>query len=203
MTTTTKIYNADLLDRSVITFDEVFEIVKGGYYCAEAFDKQWDILNHINLCMFEECSYIKDLTQLESEVYRSIVSKRLANQVEMEQAIKYAGVVPHVANVIEVGAILYSSWGYDQTNVDYYVVVEVSKSMCKLLELNSRAVAGTEGSDWSVNVTASKNIDFGSELLRKKIQAKTWGDGCPYVRIASYASANLWDGRQKYTSSGH
>jgi len=31
-------------------------------------------------------------------------------------------VTAHVAEKIEPGAILYSSWGYDQTNIDYYMV---------------------------------------------------------------------------------
>lgn len=35
---------------------------------------------------------------------------------------------PHVAEKIEPGAILYSSWGYDQTNIDYYMVKRVTKS---------------------------------------------------------------------------
>ena len=37
-------------------------------------------------------------------------------------------VEPHVATKIEPGAILYSSWGYDQTNVDYYMVTRTTKS---------------------------------------------------------------------------
>ena len=35
-------------------------------------------------------------------------------------------VQPHVADRIEPGAILYSSWGYDQTNVDYYMVTRTT-----------------------------------------------------------------------------
>jgi hypothetical protein len=35
-------------------------------------------------------------------------------------------VTPHVATTIEPGAILYSSWGYDQTNIDYYMVTRTT-----------------------------------------------------------------------------
>src|SRR5579872_670440 len=34
----------------------------------------------------------------------------------------------HVADKIEPGAILYSSWGYDQTNIDFYLVTRSTKS---------------------------------------------------------------------------
>ncbi len=37
-------------------------------------------------------------------------------------------VTPHVAEVIEPGAILYSSWGYDQTNVDWYMVTRTTRA---------------------------------------------------------------------------
>lgn len=33
---------------------------------------------------------------------------------------------PHVATKIEPGAILYSSWGYDQTNIDFYYVTRAT-----------------------------------------------------------------------------
>ena len=44
-------------------------------------------------------------------------------------------VTPHVAEKIEPGAIMYSSWGYDQTNVDYYMVTRVTKSSCWIVPM--------------------------------------------------------------------
>jgi hypothetical protein len=45
---------------------------------------------------------------------------------------------------ITVGTIFYASWGYDQTNVDFYKVVEVSKSgkSVKIMECAADLVEG-------------------------------------------------------------
>jgi len=44
-------------------------------------------------------------------------------------------VPPHVAEKIEPGAILYSSWGYDQTNIDFYYVVRTTEKSCWLVPM--------------------------------------------------------------------
>jgi hypothetical protein len=43
----------------------------------------------------------------------------------------------HVAKVIEPGAIMVCSWGYDQTNVDYYMVTRVTAKSCWILPMSS------------------------------------------------------------------
>lgn len=46
-------------------------------------------------------------------------------------------VTPHVASTIEPGAILYSSWGYDQTNVDYYMVTRTTKASAWIVPMTA------------------------------------------------------------------
>ena len=189
-----------LTDKSVIEFTELFEVVRGGYKCDELFEKQTEIVENVNLCLVNFDSFIGDLSDFEGMLLDNILKTRIAKQVEMEYTVKYAGIVPHVANKIELGAVLYSSWGYDQTNVDYYCVVEMTKSMCKLLPLCGEMVEAL--CSMSEMVTATKTIDFSGELLRKKIQFSQYNEG-GYVTIASYASARLWDGKEKYQSHYH
>jgi hypothetical protein len=45
---------------------------------------------------------------------------------------------PHVAERIEPGAILYSSWGYDQTNVNYYMVTRTTEASCWIVPMSAR-----------------------------------------------------------------
>ena len=45
---------------------------------------------------------------------------------------------PHVADKIEPGAILYSSWGYDQTNIDFYMVTRTTKSSAWIVPMSSK-----------------------------------------------------------------
>ena len=46
---------------------------------------------------------------------------------------------------ISVGSILYSSWGYDQTNIDYYKVTKISTTgkTCKIVRIGSRRLEET------------------------------------------------------------
>lgn len=57
------------------------------------------------------------------------MQEAIAAQVEeVFSQVDAGGVVPHVADRIEPGAILYSSWGYDQTNIAYYLVTRTTKA---------------------------------------------------------------------------
>lgn len=49
--------------------------------------------------------------------------------------IEIESLVPHVSDKIEPGAILYSSWGYDQTNIDYYMVTRTTEKSCWVLPM--------------------------------------------------------------------
>lgn len=51
--------------------------------------------------------------------------------------ITESAVQPHVAEKIEPGAILYSSWGYDQTNIDYYMVTRTTKSSAWIVPMTA------------------------------------------------------------------
>lgn len=71
--------------------------------------------------------------------YKSILDGRAARAAE--RAAKLAEPQPY-----KVGDVLYSSWGYDQTNVEFYEVVDVvGKRSVVVRELAQEAIAGSEG----------------------------------------------------------
>ena len=113
----------------------------------------------------------------------------------------------------KVGDILYSSWGYDQTNIEFFKVVKVSKFSVWIQEIGKEVVEVTgwahqnvvpvdspeyqvrnwdkEKDDWdNVNEYITKT----HPIQRKKIQA--YGDGYG-VSLNSFSSAWLWDGKPK------
>lgn len=45
-----------------------------------------------------------------------------------------------VENPYQIGTILYDSWGYDQTNVDFYQVVEVTKKNVKVRKIGAELI---------------------------------------------------------------
>jgi len=93
---------------------------------------------------------------------------------------------------LQVGDVLYSSWGYDQTNIDWYQVVEVKPSGKSVV---IRRIAGDtiENGFMSGYTTPCPDHFVGEEQL-KRVQV---GDT---LTITSYASAWKWDGKPKYCS---
>jgi hypothetical protein len=85
---------------------------------------------------------------------------------------------------LKVGDILYSSWGYDQTNVSWYQVVQVQEKMAQIREIAGKMV----GED-HVEPDVGR---FTGMAMWKRVGV---GDS---VRIESYASASKWDGRPVY-----
>jgi hypothetical protein len=93
-----------------------------------------------------------------------------------------------------IGDILDASWGYDQTNVNFYEVTKILGSqMIELREIAQKEVKSDSGADY-VTAVPGKYI---SPPLRKRVSL---GHG---VRIDSSIYASKWDGKPKYqTSSG-
>jgi hypothetical protein len=100
---------------------------------------------------------------------------------------------------VKVGDIFRSSWGYDQTNVNFYEVVKVTPTGVRVRPIRQRIVRDDGyGSDYVEPLPG----DFSGEPFFKRLR---WG-GPDYgwsLRIASYASAWIWNGKPaRQTSSG-
>jgi len=105
-----------------------------------------------------------------------------ARLLRREQAKK-----PHTLNI---GDVLNTSWGYDQTNVDFYEVVAVSGVMVTLREI---AATLTE-TGFMCGETIPKPGHFVGEPIRRRASATN------HVRIHTSASASPWNGRPQYVS---
>jgi hypothetical protein len=110
--------------------------------------------------------------------------RKAANRAEAKQ----------FRHTLAVGDILYSSWGYDQTNIDFYQVVERSTFSVVIREI-AQASCGTTGPDSWKTMPASGQ--YTGEPMTKRVRI----GNC--VRIASYANASPWDGSPKHASTGH
>lgn len=95
---------------------------------------------------------------------------------------------------LQIGSILYTSWGYEQTNIDFYQVIElIGKSTVVLRELAQEKI--TERNDGFFGKTKAKPNCFIDEPFRKRADAQG------RVRINSFSHTSLWDGAPLYYSS--
>ena len=125
---------------------------------------------------------------------------------------------------VKVGDFFYSSWGYDQTNVDFYKVVGLTPSGKSVrVQKWTSAAAGPQGGpqeyvipgerpatyvDWSA---VPEGADYWTREATKVIREvpvethrlRTGYQGSACFTINSYSGAWLWDGKPKYqTGSG-
>jgi len=86
---------------------------------------------------------------------------------------------------LEPGTVLMSMWGYDQTNIDYYQVVEVSPSR-KTVKIRPIAQRSVEGEQYMTGSCWPLADAFTGPAMVKRI-----GHG-DCVHLTSYSSASPW-----------
>lgn len=89
----------------------------------------------------------------------------------------------------QVGDILSSSWGYDQTNVDFYEVRKVMGSMIVLQKVENKIVRDSVSTVYVVPALGQ----YKGAPIRRKVGPRWNGEGYT-VNISSYAGASKWDG---------
>lgn len=89
-----------------------------------------------------------------------------------------------------VGAILEGSWGYEQTNINFFKIVKRTNDTLWLQPLATRTVA--DAGFMSTRVVPGEPTD--GKIIRRRLMRR---DGEPIgCRFAtSYGWINLWDGK--------
>jgi hypothetical protein len=113
---------------------------------------------------------------------KSVIDKRRRVLERREEARKERAEFKHD---LQVGDILTASWGYDQTNVNFYEVIGVTEKSVKIREIAQKVAKSGIGYDKVVPVPG-KFID---SPMTKKVSPQG------YVKIKSYIWASKWDGK--------
>jgi hypothetical protein len=172
------------------TVSEIIELMQYSNWVMEYFmPLQDEVTERINAKLRGE-NVDADMTSYDQSIYNRCIEKITADARETRHIAKYAHIFPHPSDRQEVGAILVSSWGYDQTNVDFYVIVERSAAMLKLLPLGK--TNREEKTFMSGTCMPTAFIDFRAELLTRK--AADW------VKVSDCQLARLWDGKKQHES---
>jgi hypothetical protein len=97
---------------------------------------------------------------------------------------------------IETNSILVSSWGYDQTNIDFFEVIKVKNDWATIQRIGKDYVGQTD-----ISETVVPAIDYKiGKPFRRKITAFSSGD---YVGINSYNAASVWEGQPQLQTHTH
>ena len=128
--------------------------------------------------------------RMEKYIADQIESVRLSQERKAKE--KAERLKPHS---LKVGDIMVCSWGYDQTNVDFYKVKRlVGKSMVELIGIRSAHVDDSdEAHGMACKVIPLPDHEYG-EPFKKKANSRN------RISMTSYSSAVLWDGKPEYKS---
>jgi hypothetical protein len=98
--------------------------------------------------------------------------------------------------VPSVGDICSATWGYDQTNVNYFQVVKVSKSgqWVTFQEIGKRRDATAEGATHYAT-RPSPEVIKGDAFRRKLVTSPRYGAWCKFRDYAGGGVISPWNGR--------
>lgn len=111
-------------------------------------------------------------------------------------------------NPYKVGQILHYSWGYDQTNCEFYQVTEVTKGTVTIRQIGTCTVDGSEGFMSDSRVPVPQGFLADEQPLKKRLvadqkwdaeQQKWIGTGEGYITMP-HGCISLWDGNPQYCS---
>lgn len=123
---------------------------------------------------------------------------------------------PRVAKTIQnkagvkVGDVFYTSWGYDQTNVDFYQVVAITEGGCYIRPIGGGIdeKKSYRGADYVYPILNKWNsrdsfVNDSPKGVFKKTNVSRY-DNAPYIKLASFAYGHLYKGGSIYeTAAGY
>ena len=132
----------------------------------------------------------RSIENREAKIAEWIDSQKASVKFRKEQRAKRNG-----GHSLKVGDVLHSSWGYDQTNADFYQVVEVpSKCFVIVREIGSAIVGESDGP--SIRVRPVKD-SFKSDPKRYKASTNN------SIAVRSYANASKTDWNDTHHETGY
>ena len=94
---------------------------------------------------------------------------------------------------IEVGDIFRASWGYDQTNIDYYKVVRKTKKMVEVVEIGRTMGEAMSWASADVSPDPERVIGAPFKRIPKAYKQRDGEQPAVYISIESFAVARKVD----------
>ena len=111
-----------------------------------------------------------------------------------------ANITPAVSTNYEVGAILVDSWGWEQTNIEFYCIIKRTGDFVTVLPMKKNS----ESKDFFATMTKSNTpgeIDFSAKPIRKKVKKFDGKEsGFSFRDYTGGGWCNLWDGEPEISS---
>lgn len=112
-------------------------------------------------------------------------------EYKAQQAAEKKAARAALVNPYKIGDLLSCSWGYEQTNVDFYQVVALGKKSIKIRSIAGCRIDGTEGHD-CCNVKPVADSFISDEVITKILQVRVY-NGETHISLPSkFGSLSLY-----------
>lgn len=141
----------------------------------------------VQIIKFLKFRTIERLIEWVKETYKNIQA-----EIDKKIACKELSKKEAKDHPFKEGTILYSSWGYEQTNIDYYLVTKCNGQKVELTPIGQNVVEGSYGHD-SCRVTPNAKKFIG-EPFNKIVTSKCY-DGKKVshnIKLNSYSWCNIY-----------
>lgn len=123
-------------------------------------------------------------SEAEREAHIRHFFERRAEVLARKVEARAARSAPHR---LQLGHVLVASWGYDQTNINFYQVTRlVGRNSVELRELHQLI---EQGEAWATGKAMPRIDDFKGEPFLRRVDAATRS-----IRVSKCQWARLWDG---------
>lgn len=141
-------------------------------YCGEVFEFPLEVLFSMKR---ENEHYIQKLLNLKKDIS------------------PFKNIIPKKSDCFEVGAILTDSWGWEQTNIDFYCIVKRSGNWVTVLPMSKHT---SQEKGFMTNEETPGEIDFTSDPQRKKLSGYNGKEsGFSFRNYTGGGWCNLWKGQ--------
>lgn len=107
---------------------------------------------------------------------------------------------PEMIDAVKVGDIFHHSWGWEQTNADFYQVIAKNGRHVTVREIKDRWADNNRQGMSSMSADVVPVPDAFKDNAEPVTKLLQFSDGKPYITMSSYGFCDLWDGRPVYTS---
>lgn len=136
-----------------------------------------------------------------SQVYREENIGKIGDVVNEPKRKKRDDYGTNVERVFEPGKILVSSWGYEQTNIDFYKIVSRTEKSVRIVKLSQTRTNDDPGAPMCEYVIPDNHVHPNAKVMAKRIKSSNGKENC--VKINSFAYAYLWNGEPEFQSHWH
>jgi hypothetical protein len=156
-----------------------------------------------NITKKSHYSYVSDIARDKAlEIIKQRIDFIIADKLEAKNKAKafQDEAKSNINSIVKIGTIFQSTWGYEQTNVDFFKVLEVNKSTVKVVQLKCNKKAAETWETYTVTPSTEVCSQYLDIMTKRLSFYQRDGAVTASFSVNSYSSASIWDGKPQRIS---